>query len=263
VVGAAWLGGWWLFALTLLLGLLAYIEFLRISGGSIRQPEWPWGLVGVPLILLYFQMPGLSLAFLAIWLLIFLSLLLLAVDRSQLISSAMVILGLAYIPTLLGQMLLIRGWPGGPGPGELLSGRGPGGQGFWVLLWAMALVWIYDTGAYFAGLLWGRHRLAPSISPNKSIEGLAGGAVAAITLAVVLARWWRLPWGPGHSLALALLIVVCGTLGDLVESKLKRLAGVKDSGNLLPGHGGVLDRFDSLLFVLPVIYWYIRSMFTP
>lgn len=263
MAGAAWLGGWWLFALVLALSLLAYAEFLRLSGGNILRPPWFWGLIGVPLVLLYFQIPGLSFVLLPIWLLVFLGLLLTSGERRDLESSALVLLGLAYIPVLLGQMLLIRGWEGRPCFADLILGRGDGRPGFWILFWTMALVWINDTGAYFVGLLWGRHRLAPGISPNKSIEGLIGGAAAAMPLAVVLARWWRLPWGPGHSLALSVLVVFCGTLGDLVESKLKRLAGVKDSGTLLPGHGGVLDRFDSLMFVLPAVYIYIRSIINP
>jgi phosphatidate cytidylyltransferase len=113
-------------------------------------------------------------------------------------------------------------------------------------------VWAADTGAYFAGKNLGKHKLAPSISPGKTWEGWAGGAL--LTLAVGWAAGYFLPDIPlSHRLVAAGVVAVFGPLGDLAESMLKRSAGVKDSGTFLPGHGGLLDRFDAFLLVLPVL----------
>lgn len=114
------------------------------------------------------------------------------------------------------------------------------------------LIWAADTGAYFAGKNFGKHKLAPSISPGKTWEGWAGGA--ALTLATGWAAGYFLPDIPlSHRLVAAGVVAVFGPLGDLAESMLKRSAGVKDSGTFLPGHGGLLDRFDAFLLVLPVL----------
>jgi phosphatidate cytidylyltransferase len=113
-------------------------------------------------------------------------------------------------------------------------------------------VWAADTGAYFAGKNFGKHKLAPRISPGKTWEGWAGGAL--LTLAVGWAAGYFLPDIPlSHRLVAAGVVAVFGPLGDLAESMLKRIAGVKDSGTFLPGHGGLLDRFDAFLLVLPVL----------
>ena len=125
----------------------------------------------------------------------------------------------------------------------------------WVLLLVMSIVWIADTAAYLAGRQWGRRKLAPRISPGKSWEGV-GGAVAALALYFVL-LWFVFPGGervlPAMAgLLLFVAVLTLGIEGDLFESLLKRQAGMKDSGNLLPGHGGVLDRIDALTSTMPV-----------
>ena len=127
-------------------------------------------------------------------------------------------------------------------------GRGP----LWTLF-VLGLVWAADTGAYFAGSRWGRRKLAPRISPGKSWEGLFGGLAAAMLLATIVLPWLGLEWRQLPALLLlSLLTVLISVEGDLFESLLKRHAGAKDSSDLIPGHGGVLDRIDSLLAALPV-----------
>ena len=120
---------------------------------------------------------------------------------------------------------------------------------------AMAVVWAADSCAYFAGKTWGRHKLAPEISPGKTIEGVVGGLVGSGVLAALMGAF--LPGGEGIPLwAWVLASVVAAAVsvgGDLYESRLKRHAGVKDSGTLLPGHGGILDRIDGLLPATPVL----------
>ena len=131
----------------------------------------------------------------------------------------------------------------------------PYNQGFdyQVALFLFAVIWIYDTGAYIFGRLIGRHKLFPRISPKKTWEGLAGGLVVAFA-----AAWLLKPLFPAipeaHIWILCPLIVATGTLGDLTESAWKRSAGVKDSGTIMPGHGGILDRMDSLIFAGPTVY---------
>ena len=133
----------------------------------------------------------------------------------------------------------------------LIHAQRPNGH-LWLFI-ALAIVWAADTGAYFAGRKLGRRKLSPRISPNKTLEGLAGGAVAGVLVGVaggVLAGTAASKL-PAVALA-ALVVVLASVVGDLFESLLKRHAGVKDSGDLIPGHGGLLDRMDSVLAALPV-----------
>jgi len=134
------------------------------------------------------------------------------------------------------------------------------------LLMVLCLIWISDTGAYLAGRAFGRHKLAPSISPGKTWEGVAGGAIGCAIYAIIWAfldadlrtRVQGAVWVP--FLAGTLLLCALGVVGDLFESGLKRHAGVKDSGKLLPGHGGVLDRIDSATATLPVAFLLMLAM---
>jgi phosphatidate cytidylyltransferase len=119
------------------------------------------------------------------------------------------------------------------------------------VLAVLVLVWIADTAAYFCGRAWGRRKLAPAISPGKTWEGAVGGVVGALAYAIILAAFTaRLAWAP--VLAAAAALAVISIVGDLFESAAKRQAGVKDSGALLPGHGGILDRIDSATAALPL-----------
>lgn len=120
------------------------------------------------------------------------------------------------------------------------------------------LIWSSDTFAYLSGRAFGKRKLFESVSPKKTWEGFIGGAVLTLTFSIALSYFFHIPLSV--NLALAFLTVVFGTLGDLVESMLKRQYGIKDSGNILPGHGGVLDRFDALLISLPfttVLYYFL------
>jgi phosphatidate cytidylyltransferase len=128
------------------------------------------------------------------------------------------------------------------------------------LLFLCGLLWVGDTAAMGVGKWLGRRKLAPTVSPNKTVEGFVGGLVGALAIGVLM-HFWRLPHvGLGHLLAMALGCSVFGQLGDLVESMWKRSLDIKDSSNLIPGHGGVLDRFDSLLFAAPFMYVYLRAL---
>ncbi|GEK32529.1 phosphatidate cytidylyltransferase [Kurthia sibirica] len=123
------------------------------------------------------------------------------------------------------------------------------------IIFALVIVWTTDSGAYFIGRKLGKHKLWPEISPKKTIEGFVGGIVVALIATVIFQAIADLDINYGLLLVVALVASIFGQLGDLVESAIKRHYGVKDSGKILPGHGGILDRFDSLLFVLPLLYF--------
>ncbi|HSJ63696.1 MAG TPA: phosphatidate cytidylyltransferase [Gemmatimonadaceae bacterium] len=134
-----------------------------------------------------------------------------------------------------------------------------------VLLFPLIITWVTDTGAYFVGRAVGRRKLMPSVSPGKSIEGAFGGLVAAMAAAWLYERYAlapvaRLAFYPGAVILFGAIVSAAGQVGDLVESLLKREAGVKDSSRIIPGHGGVLDRVDSLLFTVPVAYWLLTIL---
>ena len=133
-----------------------------------------------------------------------------------------------------------------------------GAERSWILLLVLA-VWSYDTGAYLVGKRFGRTKFLTHISPSKTIEGLIGGLVA--TTAVVGLLLWAVGQQPIHALILGPLLAAAAQAGDLAESMIKRAAGVSDSGTLIPGHGGILDRVDSFLFAAPVLTLYVVAAF--
>lgn len=123
-----------------------------------------------------------------------------------------------------------------------------------LLLAIFIFIWVNDTGAYLVGSRWGKRRLAPSISPKKSVEGSIGGLLLVLLSAVILRLLLLSELSWLSILLIAAVVAIFGTIGDLFESSLKRQAGVKDSGKLIPGHGGILDRIDSLLLAVPAVY---------
>lgn len=127
----------------------------------------------------------------------------------------------------------------------------------YMILLLFAFTWINDTFAYLTGMLLGKHPLCPKISPKKTIEGFAGGCFFTIACAAVIAYVY-MEGMELHIVGLAVLIVIASTLGDMVESRFKRWVGVKDSGKMLPGHGGFLDRFDSVIFSIPIFFAYLQ-----
>jgi len=164
-------------------------------------------------------------------------------------SAALTLLGAAYLGSLGGAVAALRLLP-------------PDGDGAWRIVLLLAIVMVADTAAFFVGNAAGRHKLAPVISPGKTIEGALGGLAGGVAAAAAV-RALGLPALPlAHALLLGLAVAALGIAGDLVESLLKRWAGVKDSGVLFPGHGGMLDRLDSILFGAPVLYYYFSLVNT-
>jgi phosphatidate cytidylyltransferase len=160
-----------------------------------------------------------------------------------------------YVGLPLSFFLLLRGyapmWPMSGGPWWLLP------AGVWWVLVSLLGVWGFDAAAFFTGRAFGRHKLSPRISPNKSWEGVGGGLILSIAASLILTvRPLGVPWY--LAILLGLLIGVAAIVGDLAESLIKRQADVKDSGQLMPGHGGLLDRVDSVMFVVIVVYFFAR-----
>jgi phosphatidate cytidylyltransferase len=149
--------------------------------------------------------------------------------------------GIFYLGWLLSYWVLIMGFYGRD----------------WVLL-ALFSTFAVDTTAYFIGRALGRHKMAPTISPGKTWEGALGGLVGAIVAVIALALLLDIDISYSEMVILGLLIAVFAQLGDLAESKLKRSMGVKEAGNLIPGHGGILDRLDSIVFTGVVVYYCLR-----
>ncbi len=153
--------------------------------------------------------------------------------------------GVAYVAVPLGLL-------------PMLAFDGEGRFSGWPVLGLVLLIWAADTGAYVAGRRWGQRKLFPRHSPGKTWEGWLGGTLLALATGWALARWAPAPLSLGQWLGAAVLVAVFGVWGDLAESMLKRSLGVKDSGTLLPGHGGVLDRFDSLLLATPFVVAWVK-----
>lgn len=161
------------------------------------------------------------------------------------------LLGLFYVGWLPGHWLLLRGLAEAEGFDARVAG-------LWVLFGAV-VTWLCDTGAYLVGSLIGRHPLGSPVSPRKTIEGSVGGTVAAVLAAWLLSNVWMPFLATWQALLIGLLLALATQLGDLFESLLKRDAARKDSGQAIPGHGGFLDRLDSLLFTLPLLYYFLVS----
>ena len=159
------------------------------------------------------------------------------------VSWAASVAGIFYMGWLLSYWVLIMNSYGGD-----WNGRD------WIIL-ALFSTFAVDTTAYFIGRAWGRHKMAPTVSPGKTWEGAAGGLVGAIVAVIALALLLDIDISYSEMVILGLLIAVFAQLGDLAESKLKRSMGVKEAGNLIPGHGGILDRLDSIVFTGVVVYY--------
>lgn len=236
----------WFTVLIAIWGVAAAFEFYRMANPHRVPALTYFGLVWV---LLFILSPHLDYDLLTPLLLtsaVVLSLIWLLLRRQNegaFIGWAWTVAGILYIGWLLSHLVALRG---------LDDGRN------WVFF-ALFTTFGSDTAAYFTGRAIGRHRLAPQISPGKTWEGFIGGVLGAIIVSLLftLPTVLSLPLNYGQAIFLGLLVSIMGQLGDLVESLLKRNMGVKDSGRLIPGHGGALDRIDSVVFAGIVVYYYV------
>jgi len=246
VIGIVYLGGWWLFTLALVGGLLALHELYVIA--RALRPLVPAGYLGFALALLGLQLGGIPWlvgGMLSTFVFMFAVFGLSDVRSSATASFGATVLGVVWVGAGIGCLLLVRDIP------EF---------GFVAVMAVLFTVFAADTGAFFVGRAVGRHKLAPAISPGKSWEGFVGGVAAAVLTAFLVLYGDRDAFlSMPQSLVLGAAIALASVLGDLFESAVKRDLQVKDSGKLLAGHGGMLDRLDSLLWAGPAAYFVILA----
>ncbi len=228
------------------LGLNEYFRLVEAKG--VKTDKTMGIIIGISLIILiYFQINNLNFIFGSLFLILILILLkqiFVKMDGSVILVTAVTFFGVLYIVGLFSHLVL------------LYNLKSVGEYGYLIVWLPIIATWLTDTGAYFTGINFGKHPLAPNISPKKTIEGAIGGAFCSIVFSIIMSNY--LGFGYWHGILLGLLIAIFGQLGDLVESLLKRDAQIKDSGTIIPGHGGILDRIDSLLFSLPIVYYYLQ-----
>jgi phosphatidate cytidylyltransferase len=260
-LAAVFLGGWVLAILLAVLAALAAQEFFRLCETKRVRPIVPLGAGAAAMFVLLgaasggFMWPGavlwgatVALVLVALTASIWTH----GVEANPLLASGITAFGALYTGGMLVHGILLRHLPGVESAWH----------GTALVFAPVLLTWASDTSAYFVGRAWGRRKLIPRVSPGKTVEGSIGALVGTVAVAVLysflLARFGAYRMGIGEAVFFGLLISVTAQIGDLAESLLKRDAGVKDSGTLFPGHGGVLDRMDSLLFTLPVAYLFFR-----
>ncbi|MEA3344934.1 MAG: phosphatidate cytidylyltransferase [Chloroflexota bacterium] len=244
IVGTAvYLGGPWLAAVVGLAALVAGWEFYGLLRKGGYEPSTSLGLLLIALLLLGFYRPrwGLIQPTVAGMVILILGWQLFRADSSApMVDWALTLSGGLYLGLLMGYFLLLRAAP----------------QGLRWIAVALLSTWICDGMAYFVGLSRGRHKIWPRISPKKSWEGAVGGWMGGVVLTPVIAGLLGLGWS--HGALIGALVGIVAPFGDFAVSMLKRQVGAKDSSRLIPGHGGMLDRLDSLLFTVPVVYYYVR-----
>ena len=247
VLGLVWLGGWWLAALVLLASLVAVHEFVTVA--RPLRPLAPALYLGVTLSLVLAQTSGtvwMLGGMLATFVFAFAASALAKTRAPSTVAIAATVLGAGWIGFGLGHLLLLRDVHQ---HGRLLT--------FTVLL----TVWAADTFAYFGGRLLGRHKLAPALSPGKTWEGFVIGSLAGVFVSFVALydtrHTYLCVW---QAVVLGIVVVLASVAGDLFESMLKRDMQVKDTGRLLGGHGGILDRVDALLFAGPAAYYLVLGL---
>jgi len=242
LLGVSFLGGWWLTLLVAILVCIGLLEFYQLAARQKLKPVVPAGVLGGLALVLtaYINIGGVTWLGTVITigiLLVFLA----CFPRLGLADTAITLLGIWYVGSLMAYLPLIRLLPNGAG----------------ALVITFLLTWANDSGAYFCGRMFGRKHPWPRLSPGKTRAGVIGGVLGTVAVAVILGPVFLPPLSRWLLVGLAIIAAIAAQIGDLIESGLKRQAGVKDSGCFLPGHGGILDRFDSLLLVAPVIYYYL------
>jgi phosphatidate cytidylyltransferase len=253
-----WTGGAGLFVFVTLVVLFGLREYHGIASAKDIDPNW---FIGVPAAFLLCLDAWLEAGSRAPLILTALLVLTAAseVFRKDAGSSfqnvAATVFGVVYIGLLGSHLILLGKWPAGD-PAFLSEGE----RIMAPALLAFAIPWSYDAFAYFAGRLLGRRKLLPRVSAGKTVEGTIGGLIGAVAFMFGL-RYALFPFlSPFHCVVLGVAGSMAAQVGDLVESLIKRDAGLKDSSRIIPGHGGILDRFDSVFFAAPFVYYYLACM---
>lgn len=242
LIAIMWFGEPWFTILMTVMAGIAGWEFYRMASQTKIQPLMYFGITWIVLLVISYHSPYSSTLTVLITLAIIISLiwLLFRYPRDQAFTNwAWTMAGILYIGWMLSYWIGLRGQE---------IGRG-------LVFLAMFTTFSNDTGAFFIGRTWGKHALAPSISSGKTWEGALGGVLSSIAGAFIINAIFNLPFSYWQIALAGFIISVFAQLGDLVESLLKRNTGVKDAGKLVPGHGGILDRVDSLIFTGVIVYY--------
>lgn len=252
------LGGVWFLVLVGAIQAVASWEFYHLMEAKGVNPSKKTGVFAVLVLCVMVYVSGTE------YLGLFVATLVIAIMLRELFRAkiafpiydiATTVFGVLYIGWLASYLLLLRQWPGSAGLGDAAGSA--------VLLYVFLIAWGCDAGAFFLGSAFGRHKLFPRVSPKKSVQGAAAGFLVAVGMAFLGRAWFVRDAGgealltAGQTLSLGVLLGIATQLGDLVESLLKRDAHVKDASHMIPGHGGVLDIFDGLLFSAPVTYYFL------
>lgn len=240
-----------------LLSLLGLNEFYRGVRRTGAEPQ-EWLGVGCVILFLFaarerFNPPVILIpGVLTFFIISSLSVELLKRDRAPIRNLGVTYLGVIYVGWLFSYLVALQSIPGKTQM-KITGFEVPWGA--WLVLFVVFAAWAADTGAYLIGRKWGYHKMTPVLSPGKSWEGAFAGITWSVAMCVVMGLLVSIPWV--HILVLGVSIALVSLVGDLVESSLKRELGLKDFGSILPGHGGILDRFDGLFFAAPFFYYYI------
>jgi phosphatidate cytidylyltransferase len=241
------LGGWWFACLIAGVLTVAVVEFCQLMKKDQYQPDTVVAVALLAVLLLDAQLPTWNFAGPGISLVLMASLTWQMAHRQgkPVTDWALSLIGGLYVGWLGVHLIRIRNMP----------------EGIWWLLTTLVAVWLADSGAYFIGRTWGRHKMAPTLSPKKTWEGYGAGIVVGALTTAGAAALWSLRAGPTgptalKGLVLGLIVAIVTPLGDLAISMVKRQANIKDSGALFPGHGGALDRLDSLLWAVVIGYYF-------
>ncbi len=256
ILAAIWRGELWFLSLLEIIIVAGLFEFFALAQRKNLRPHRVLGVFGGAAIapLIYFGMSS------QLWLFFTaLAIALIVVELfakpvpsgSPLLNVSATFFGVAYVAGMLSFLLLIREMP-------RMTGGDYSHAGAWVIM-IFVTIWMCDTAAYFCGLYFGKHKLFERVSPKKTIEGALGGFIFAIIVAVICRQIFAKGLRLQEALIIGLIIGIVGQISDLVESLFKRDAGVKDSSTLIPGHGGMLDRFDSEMLVAPIVYFYLMA----
>ena len=255
IIYLGWIGGAGYLLLVEVIIVLGLFEFYRLAQHKQVRPCYPVGILAGSAIapLVYFRLEA------GLWLLCIAAAVIVVIlelfrrphpGSGPLVNVAGTLMGLIYVAGMMSFMLMLRELP-------RQAGGDYGHAGTWVVMLFLT-TWICDTAAYFVGMYFGKHKLFERVSPKKTIEGALGGLVFAVVAAVVCYHAFVKGLQLRDAVIIGVLIGTVGQMSDLVESLFKRDAGVKDSSGLIPGHGGMLDRFDSEMLVAPLVYFYLR-----
>ncbi|WP_337864592.1 phosphatidate cytidylyltransferase [Ignavibacterium sp.] len=250
ILGVSYLGGWFFTIFVAAISLIAFYEFAAFSKSKSALVNIPLGLLGLLIIIINQLKPVVDFKLLlSLWFMLLLIIELFRNKQSALINLGITTFGFLYFALMGSSLIAIREFY--PNVNQLYT------QGAFLMFSILGTIWICDSAAFFFGTALGKHKLFPRVSPKKSWEGAIFGFLFAILSMILFQKIFISFLSMGTTVGLGIIIGTAGQIGDLVESLLKRDAGVKDSSNLIPGHGGIFDRFDSLLFSAPFIYYYL------